>query len=334
MAGGDRLETMQDHTHEDFDPEAERPSRFGRVRSAVSTAIGALVAMALLMALGIWFYRLGVRDAQNVPIIRASLEPEKERPKDPGGMVAPHQEIESYEVAESQPAASAAAVVAAQPPQPKPEDVPMAALQPVEAEPQPAPAAATPEPAAQETEAVPTAAETVSSEPASEADQQLALNDVTEAEPRQPASPTDVEAEATVADADDPAEIVGATVYAPARSPVALPRPANLKARVVAAAQSEEQSQVDLVKAAASSSVQIQLAADPNEAGIRNKWRAIQKANDDLLHNRALAIQTTVSGGTKFYRLRVGPFRNADEARSVCQALKGRGQDCIVARNN
>ena len=337
MAGGDRLETMQDHTHEDFDPEVDRPSRFGRVRSAVSTAIGALVAMALLMALGIWFYRLGVRDAQNVPIIRASLEPEKERPADPGGLVAPHQEIESYDVAGNQPAASAAAVVAAQPPQPRPEDVPMAALQPIEAqpepEPQPAQAVAPSEAAAPANEAPRSPAEVASTEPGAQTDQQLALNETAVTEP-QPTAPVETEAEPAVVESEDPAEIVGATAYAPTRSPVALPRPANLKARIVAAAETEEQSQVDLVKAAASSRVQIQLAADPSETGIRSKWRAIQQANDDILHNRALAVQTTVSGGTTFYRLRVGPFRSAEEARSVCQALKGRGQDCIVARNN
>ena len=86
---------MQDSTYEDFDdPPESGPSRFGKIKSAASTVVGAIAALGILFALGIWFYRLGVRDAQNVPIIRASLEPEKERPQDPGGLVAPHQEIE------------------------------------------------------------------------------------------------------------------------------------------------------------------------------------------------------------------------------------------------
>ena len=66
---------------------------------------------------------------------------------------------------------------------------------------------------------------------------------------------------------------------------------------------------------------------------MRAKWERIRKANDDILRGRTLAIQTTVSGGTTFYRLRVGPFESGSEARNICQALKARGQDCIVARN-
>ena len=63
-------------------------------------------------------------------------------------------------------------------------------------------------------------------------------------------------------------------------------------------------------------------------------WSAISKANQDVLRGRALAVQSTVSGGTTFYRLRVGPFSNRAEAVSVCRALKARDQDCIVARNS
>ena len=333
---------MQDQTYDDYDAEADRPSRFGRIRSAVSTAIGALVAMALLMALGIWFYRLGVRDAQNVPIIRAAMEPEKVRPTDPGGLVAPHQEIESYEVAGSQPTASAAAVVATQPPQPKPEDLPMAALQPAGDQETATPETQTPVviqplPSAEGTaqNGEPVQANEAGDTPEAPADgQQLALSDQTLSDPQPDQQQVEVEPDQSTAETEAEPEFPGATKFAPARSPVAAPRPANVEARIVAAVATEQQTQLDLVKAAASSPVQIQLAADPNEQAIRAKWLKIRKANEDLLHNRALAIQTTVSGGTTFYRLRIGPFDSAAEARSVCQALKGRGQDCIVARNS
>ena len=96
----------------------------------------------------------------------------------------------------------------------------------------------------------------------------------------------------------------------------------------------EEASSENLAAAAAQSKVQIQLAADPSETVVMSMWQAIQRANSDILHDRALAVQTTNSGGTTYYRLRVGPFKDGAEARSVCQALKARGQDCIVARNS
>src|SRR5690606_21757197 len=99
------------------------PSRLSRVRRVLSTAIGACMAVALLLAMGTWFYRLGVRDAENVPIIRAAAEPAKIRPEDPGGTVAPHQDISSYRVAESSGAQATAVVIAPPPPEPRREDV-------------------------------------------------------------------------------------------------------------------------------------------------------------------------------------------------------------------
>ncbi len=115
---------------DEFEPFEDEPSRLSRIRRGLSTAIGACVAVALLVGLGVWFYRLGARDAENVPIIRASTEPAKTRPDDPGGAVAPHQDITSYSVAESKPAQATAAVIAPPPPEPKREDVAMGTLPP------------------------------------------------------------------------------------------------------------------------------------------------------------------------------------------------------------
>ncbi len=44
-------------------------------------------------------------------------------------------------------------------------------------------------------------------------------------------------------------------------------------------------------------------------------------------------IQSTISGGRRFFRLRAGPFENRIEAQNVCRALQARGQDCLVAVN-
>src|SRR5690606_1652180 len=123
------MRPMQDTDLAEFElADDSMPSRLSRARRVISTVIGACVALALLMAMGTWFYRLGVRDAENVPIIRAAAEPAKIRPEDPGGAVAPHQDITSYRVAESSPAQATAAVVAPAPPEPRREDVPMGTL--------------------------------------------------------------------------------------------------------------------------------------------------------------------------------------------------------------
>ncbi|MEM9061027.1 MAG: SPOR domain-containing protein [Pseudomonadota bacterium] len=366
---------MQNGEFDEFDPSELEPSRFSRIRGAISTAIGALVAMALLLTLGVWFYRLGVRDAQNVPIIRAAVEPAKTRPEDPGGLVAPHQDVSSYGVADSSGVQASAAVIAPPPPEPRAEDVAMGELTPVSTAPvaplkpeDAAPASSissavdgalsqvSTEDLIQQAEAI-AAAVRASEQPKVDAAAEPAVIAAVEKPeidtPEQPLetaaeSPETGEklalAEPAVADqqdeasqaADEPAEpeFSGGLPEAPASSPLALKRPANLLDRVKQASVAEKASASELSARAANSAVQIQLAADPNEAVIRAMWAKIQRANDDILHDRALAVGTTISGGKTFYRLRVGPFRDGAEARSVCQALKARGQDCLVARKS
>ena len=372
---------MQTGEFDEFDPSELEPSRFSRIRSAISTAIGALVAMALLLTLGVWFYRLGVRDAQNVPIIRAAIEPAKTRPDDPGGMVAPHQDVSSYGVADSAGVQASAAVIAPPPPEPRAEDVAMGALTPVSDAPvaPQKPAATVAANAltgavddalkdvstedlikqAEEIAAVvravqqpddSTAPEETAAEPAEAAPQQSEeVAQVEEPEPTDdpkteatveqlalatPATPEDTAAAAAAAEEEPVPEITGGSREAPASSPLVLKRPANLLERVKQAGAVEKASASQLSARAAQSAVQIQLAADPSEAVIRAMWAKIRRANDDILHDRALAVGTTISGGTTYYRLRVGPFRDGAEARSVCQALKARGQDCLVARKS
>ena len=325
---------MQDIDLADYElADDHGPSRLSRARRALSTVIGACVALALLMTMGTWFYRLGVRDAENVPIIRAAAEPAKIRPEDPGGAVAPHQDITSYRVAESSPAQATAAVVAPSPPEPRREDIAMGALPP--ARPQAAAPAASPAAAPADDPAKPAA----SAPPVEEAPVRSDVKTAPAADGERLAMVEPGGADVPVVDASAPAEAPpidpapNASDYAPPASPVAPRRPPDLKARMVAAVQAAERSADNLARRAAESPVQVQLAADPDESVVRGMWRRISQANQDILHDRELAVQTTVSGGTKFYRLRVGPFGGVSEARAVCQALKARGQDCIVARN-
>lgn len=347
---------MQTNSYDEYDPAEDEPSRYSRIRGAVSTAIGALVAMALLLTLGVWFYRLGVRDAQSVPIIRAAVEPAKTRPEDPGGAVAPHQDVTSYGVADSEGVQASAAVIAPPPPEPKAEDIAMGELTAAKEAPvAPVRPAVSVQADAKlntvstddllnQAEILAAAARAAANGEAKVAEQ-LPKIEVTAPEPTVEAEEAEAEklaladtdtAEPAVQDeAETPEQaFIGAEPMAPSISPVALKRPSDLRKRVAEASKVEEASAGNLAAAAAQSKVQIQLAADPSEANMRAMWNRVQRANSDILRDRTLAIQSTVSGGTTFYRLRVGPFRDGAEARAVCQALKARGQDCIVARNS
>jgi hypothetical protein len=362
------MRPIRDYPPDDYDAVIDGPPRFARIRRALSTGIGAAVALGLIVALGVWFYRLGVRDAESVPIIRASAEPAKSRPEEPGGVVTPYQDITSYRVAESRPTTPAPTVLAPPAPEPRPEDVAMGRLAPESSVPpaarraehsaqrsgerpderpaeRPAPEAATlpgegdvpavdeeidaelPEDgiAAAVVEEVNGADEIAAGElaPMSEADVIAAL--VRQATLQDGAPET---APAPVAAVVTDAAPVGANL-----PPLPPARPADLSARIAASVRSAETRAAELARRAAESAVQIQLAADPDEQAVRAMWQRISQANQDILHDRQLAVQPTVSGGMTYYRLRVGPFSGTSEAHAVCQALQARGQDCIVARN-
>lgn len=354
------MRPIRDYPPDDYDAVIDGPSRLVRIRRAFSTGIGAAVALGLIVALGVWFYRLGVRDAESVPIIRASAEPTKSRPEEPGGVVTPYQDITSYRVAESVSTAPAGTVMAPPAPEPRPEDVAMGRLAPESSAPPAARRAQHPPERAGERPAPETAplsglgaAPAVDDEIDAELPEDgLAAAVVEEVEGVEvvggagelaPLSEADEIAalvrEATLQDAvpePAPAPVPAVSDGAPGDAnlpPLPPARPADLSARVAASVRSAEASAAELTRRAADSAVQIQLAADPDEQAVRTMWRRIARANQDILHDRELAVQPTVSGGVTYYRLRVGPFSGASEAHAVCQALQARGQDCIVARN-
>lgn len=117
-----------DYEQGSADAAHESAARMRTVGQTISTWIGASLAMVLLLGLGTWFYHLGVRDAQQVPIIRASSEPVKTRPVEKGGEVTPHQDIASYDAGSVDFAPEPKPKLAPAPPKPAAEDVAMADL--------------------------------------------------------------------------------------------------------------------------------------------------------------------------------------------------------------
>ena len=131
------------------------------------------------------------------------------------------------------------------------------------------------------------------------------------------------------------------SVTSPARAPQpapAAPGPAATSKKPQPAAGAQEPAprvptDPALAARAAASAVQIQLGAFRSRAETEAAWARIYRANEDVLRGRALVLQSTISGGRRFFRLRVGPFRDRIEAQNVCRALQARGQDCLVAVN-
>ena len=69
-------------------PSAEHEARrIGRIVNAA----GALLSISLLAGMGLWSYRLMVRDVSGVPVIQALDGPMRVSPADPGGRQAAYQ---------------------------------------------------------------------------------------------------------------------------------------------------------------------------------------------------------------------------------------------------
>lgn len=316
---------------DDYDSSGERgPGGQARMRSVgqtLSTWVGAVAATAVLVVMGSWFYHLGVRDAQQVPIIRASTQPVKIRPVDRGGEVTPHQNIDSYNAASVNVAEEPEIQLAPAAPAPREEDVAMAALKP---EPKPA----------SQILSVQTGTEALGVAEASDQIEEGAPEDevVAALTPAQPAegSPT---ARAEAPEPAPPAEaqpepaqpVSSGNPYAPDYSPPVINRPPNLRVRMLAARVSAENSGVDLAKAAEGSPIKVQLQASPSRDVIMTSWERIRSEHSDLVSQKALVVGVTQSGGVTYYRLRLGPFKDRADATATCQALRGRGQDCIVS---
>ncbi|MBY8977702.1 SPOR domain-containing protein [Rhodobacteraceae bacterium NNCM2] len=354
-----------DHEYEQGSahPAQDGAARMRSVGQTISTWIGAAVAMVLLLGLGTWFYHLGVRDAKQVPIIRASTEPVKVRPTEKGGEVTPHQDIASYDAGAIERSPEPIPKLAPAPPKPSAEDVAMSNLQKPEDTKPVVPlqsVAQAPDPEVIEApttgvmtitadEPVETIVEAVEVETGTatveavetvETTTEVAVLDVQMPEP----------AEAAVEEVAEPAvepEVVPLTPqgqlarpasagneFAPDYSPRVIKRPPGLKERALTARQNAEKNAEEdankLASLAAQSKIKVQLLASPIREEIVSSWEVIRKKHADIVGKKALSLEDTKSGGTTFYRLRVGPFRDRAEANAVCLALKARGQDCIV----
>ncbi|MDF1717219.1 MAG: SPOR domain-containing protein [Antarcticimicrobium sp.] len=333
------------------DGDAARARDQGAIGKAVNVA-GALASLALVVGIGIWGYKLMIRDVSGVPVVRALEGPMREQPKDPGGQPADHQGLAVNAVA--------AGGTAAPPPDrlalaPRPvgltdEDLPMGELGARETktsvnaesisayrddqvaalveeltrnvaplrEDTTAPAART-EPAAPEDRIVqPAPLEGGSLEATSEP----------------PLSPTLDEADAA------PRNVSPAVLNAPGvkRSRRPLARPARLTvasatgldvAAALGAAQ-DAVARVDVDPDSVPEGARLaQLGAYDSPEVARAAWDRLNTRFGAYLDGKKRVIQKASSGGRTFYRLRAMGFEDLSDARRFCSALVAENADCI-----
>jgi len=288
--------------------------------TALTNFIGAALSLALIGGLGVWGYKLLVRDVSGVPVVAALEGPMRVAPEEPGGVTAAHQGLAVNAIAaegEAEPPAERL-VLAPRPTELTDEDRPAAELQQAEAE-------ALDEEAPQEAAAEDTTEPGEGSDPVAVA---LALAEAVAAD----AEPLEGEETTEVAGVEIPRG--GLT-----RSPFPQPRPSALReaaAQAVDASASASASagagtpEVDPSTIAAGTKL-VQFGAYDSADRARAEWDKLAAAFDDLMGDKARVVQEARSGGKTFYRLRAMGFDDLADARRFCAALVAKEAGCIPA---
>lgn len=282
-----------------------------------------MLGTAIVVVAGaFWIFTRGGGDSADAPVISAETTPEKVKPADEGGLQVPNQNVQVLDNTEQ--TAEGETVL---PPPEQPVTPPEAAAEaPQTPEPpavvdsnsatviEDAPVASAPEPAPEQptTTAEAPAVPAPAPEPAAEA-----------TPPAQPAAP------AVAATEPAPAPAVPAQETASTPEPAPAPEPAPEPA---APAATQEAAVTPPPAPAAVGNTRVQLAAVKSESAARAEWAKMQKAHPDLLGGLTLTIESVDKNGTTFYRIQAGPLADRAAAKRLCASLKGKGQDCIVAK--
>ncbi len=74
----------------------------------------------------------------------------------------------------------------------------------------------------------------------------------------------------------------------------------------------------------------VQVGAYGSTAEANAAWGSLEKKLGDFVDGKGPDVIAPLSATDKFHRLRIGPFASAEAAKTYCEGLKSRGQDCLV----
>lgn len=297
------------------------PRRFGRLLHLA----GAACSLALVVSLGLWGYKLAVRDVTGIPVIRAMEGPMRIAPDAPGGNIVSNQGLSVNAVAASGIASAMpeSLVLAPRPVELALDDTPglisltegpaaapLSELAPIDAR----------------LEVAPTAL------PVPEADIDASQRDAVAlalaealasgADPLTPLEP-DPTGGVEVASLDLDGGIVSS--LRPQRRPEA---GNTATAATTATAAPIAALEIDAATIAIGTRL-AQLGAFDDAGLARAEWAKLQGQFGELLNGKAMIVQAAQSGGRTFYRLRAHGFDGEDDARRFCAALLAENASCI-----
>jgi cell division septation protein DedD len=269
---------------------------------------GAACSIALVVGLGLWGYKLAVRDVNGVPVIRALAGPMREMPQSPGGDVALHQGLSVNAVA-------AVGTAAALP------DQVLLAPAPVDLASEDAPGLGV----ALDPNVLPQV------EVGTSAINPVALSAFT---PETfPSIDTDAAVALALADAlavgvEPFAEFAAASLVRPKPRPSKSTTAAALNAPATPTPTTKAAAEIDPATLAVGTRL-VQLGAFDNDADARTEWVRLQTQFGDLLAEKSIVVQAAQSGGRTFYRLRAHGFAGENDARQFCATLVDANTPCI-----
>lgn len=311
------------------------------IGKAVNVA-GALASLALVVGVGVWGYKLMMRDVSGVPVVRALEGPMRVLPEDPGGRPADHQGLAVNAVAAKGTAAAPSdrLALAPRPVRLSDEDAPMAKLDPARNRPGVETASVDSEAmAAFRQGQVDALVETLTAEPDAE---KAPEERIVQPEPLadSAAQPSATATREEPESAPEPTNVQAAVLDAPGlrRSPRPLARPARLAsadamgADVVAAlsAAQDAVARVEVEPESVPAGTRLaQLGAFDSAEVARTEWDRLDARFGEYLDGKQRVIQKASSGGRTFYRLRAMGFDDLSDARRFCSALVAENADCI-----
>ncbi len=296
--------------------QAAAPEQGNKIAKLTNLA-GAAISLALVVGVGVWGYKLLVRDVSGVPVVRAAEGPMRVQPDDPGGRQALHQGLAVNAVAAEGTAEKPAdrLILAPKPLELTLDDVPAAELA----------VARAPDDAPTETPGQPAERAEAPAE-LSDIDRAVQLAAAQVPQAASGATPGTTTAESTDAAAGDERETVEGGLGTSLRPQL---RPASLgQVREVSAPARTGPQEVDPADIPAGTRL-AQLGAFESAEIARQEWTRLSGRFAEYLEGKDRVIEKAQSGGRTFYRLRAMGFADVSDARRFCSALTAENADCI-----
>ncbi|EEE36291.1 sporulation domain protein [Rhodobacteraceae bacterium KLH11] len=324
--------TNQTHPQNAYDTSDEdygydEAPRAGAGLGRIFNMLGAVASLALVAGVGVWGYKLVIRDVSGVPVVRAAEGPMRIQPENPGGTPADHQGLAVNAVAAVGSAAAPAdrLILAPRPVSLTDEDKPMGvkATNAVHVVEEPATDQAT------VNAVVAGLADEAKAEQPQEQGVQLASLVTPEEEPAiDPADYAAQQPDPKIAALPGVRRSLRPHVRPARATPSSIPSNSATEAAINAAVKAAVGLDVDpdtLSKGTRLAQLGAYESADVAQA----EWARLNGRFGEYMDGKQRVIQKTSSGGRTFYRLRVMGFDDLSDSRQFCAALVAQGADCI-----